>query len=97
MPRLLQGCYNLVFFIWACVRLFDQLNTDTPLLKGVDRIVYLVAKSLGLSVMVKLIYGSGWEGEKYLISKFSKFNFEGNTLSITTKYSGDLRLWEGPP
>ena len=28
------------------VYVFDQLNTDDPLLKGVDRTVYLVAKSL---------------------------------------------------
>ena len=46
------------------VYVFDQLNTDTPLLKGVDHVVYLVAKSLGLSVMVKPIYDSEWEGKK---------------------------------
>ena len=50
------------------VYVFDQLNANTPLLKGVDRIVYLVAKSLGLSVMVKPIYDSGWEGEETYIS-----------------------------
>ena len=56
------------------VYVFDQLNTDTPLLKGVDCIVYLVAKSLGLSVMVKPVYDSEWKGKKkYLLSKFSSF------------------------
>ena len=46
------------------VYVFDQLNTDTPLLKGADCIVYLVAKSLGLSVMVKPIYDGEWKGKK---------------------------------
>ena len=52
--------------------LFDQLNTDTPLTKGVDYIVYLVTKSLGLSVMVKPIYDSEWKGKKkYLLSSLA--------------------------
>ena len=42
---------------------FHQLKTDTPLLKGVDPVVYLVAKSLGLSVMVKPIWCN-----KYVLS-----------------------------
>ena len=62
------------------VYVFDQLNTDTPLLKGVDHVVYLVAKSLGLNVMVKPIWSNRYDvehmiesGQKYLLSKFSHF------------------------
>ena len=66
------------------VYVFDQLNTDTPLLKGVDCIVYLVAKSLGLSVMVKPIWSdSEREGEKkYLLSKFSDFELMDDARGI---------------
>ena len=54
---------------------FEKLNraNDLPLLlKGADRIIYLVAKSLGLSVLVKPVvprYGS-----KLLLTSFSEFS-----------------------
>ena len=69
------------------VYVFDQLNTDTPLLKGVDRIVFLVAKSLGLSVMMKPIWSNyfyflhpDWYEcgqKKYLLSNFCSFKLIG--------------------
>ena len=55
---------------------FTDLNNSTALpilLKGADRIVYSIAKCLGLSVMVKPIVHFGYYNRKYLLPNFTRF------------------------
>ena len=85
------------------VYVFDQLNTDTPLLKGVDRIVYLVAKSLGLNVMVKPIWSNRYvlghrfqSGPKYLLSTFPGFKLINTARDDDTECDLVRRLTNQP-
>ena len=55
---------------------FTDLNNSTALpvlLKGADRIVYSIARCLGLSVMVKPIVLCGYYRGKYLLPTFTRF------------------------
>ena len=62
---------------------YTDLNSTSSLpglLKGADQIVYFVAKSLGLSVIVKPVVYNEWEDPQILFSSFHEFQAEEGCL-----------------